>query len=92
MEMSNVKKSLLQRLELVRFPETFAEKTRIANQKCVQEIDATLKLKKEKLAKILLIAMLVNTAVELIQSVLILRKWEKHVLTLKNVDSSQIAF
>ena len=57
MEMSNAKINLLQRLELVKFPETFAEKTRIANQKCVQEIDATLKRNWEKLAKIPLIAM-----------------------------------
>lgn len=57
MEMSNVKINLLQRLELDRFPEISAEIMQIANQVCVQEIDATLKRNWEKLAKIPLIAM-----------------------------------
>lgn len=43
MEMSNVKINLLPRLELAKFPETFAEIMQIANQVCVQEIDAMLK-------------------------------------------------
>ena len=71
MEMSNVKINLLRRLELDRFPEISAEIMQIANQECVQEIDAMLKRNWEKLAKIPLIAMLVNTV---IQNVLRLRK------------------
>ena len=71
MEMSNVKINPLRRLELDRFPEISAEIMQIANQECVQEIDAMLKRNWEKLAKIPLIAMLVNTV---IQNVLRLRK------------------